>query len=149
MLALFVLLVGPPAGARGAGPSPDPPPAQKPASPRPELPPPHHSTPPAAVRPVHRNWQAAARPAARVPAAPVAEASRKRPAKATPHRQPVRRPSSSRLKGPYVFPPAGAFRAVVRRAADNEALALVGLAALLLVLGSGSLALSLRQLRTA
>jgi hypothetical protein len=65
------------------------------------------------------------------------------------HHRTVHHLSAPRLKGPYVFPPAGAWHAFAKGASDSEPLALVGLAALLLALGSGSLALTLRQLRTA
>jgi hypothetical protein len=50
-----------------------------------------------------------------------------------------------RMKGPYVFPEAGTWSDDVSR--DSEPLVLVGLAALLLAFGSGSLALTVTHLR--
>jgi hypothetical protein len=50
-----------------------------------------------------------------------------------------------RVKGPYVFPAAGTWSDDVSR--DPEPLVLVGLAALLVAFGSGSLALTVTHLR--
>jgi hypothetical protein len=58
-------------------------------------------------------------------------------------------PAPPPRKGPYVFPPAAVWREVAQAGPPRDALAMLGLAALVLAFGSGSLVLTLRQLRTA
>jgi hypothetical protein len=159
-LAAFLIVLTVCAPARAAEPRPDPPPTWAgQTTPRPELPPGarHEGT--------GRRYRPA--PAVTVRSVPVSPASapqrsrvvlvRKhtarrgeatKKAQAQPRPRPVATPTVPplRQKGPYVFPEAGAWSAVASRG-EREPFVLVGLAALLLAFGSGSLAVTVKQLR--
>jgi hypothetical protein len=155
-IAVCLLALGPAEAAHGAGPRPDlPPAAEAPGSPQPELPPRRARTSPPPA-PTHTTPATTHRTVAPRPAriAPVTVRSQARgPAAVRSHRTARRTPSPPpprpRRKGPYLFPPAAVWREVAQAGPPRDALALVGLAALVLAFGSGSLVLTLRQLRTA